>query len=176
MKTIILTLLILTIQLKGSSCDCNWGGSFINSIKNTDIVLIAKVINYDIYKTTNDTTFATVMKIEIIEIITLKDSSFKVNDFILKKKFFYVIGNTGNKCRPYISNFPIGTEWLFKLNSAKNNFFSIDFTISNCATNYVLIDNGIVKGNLFGKNQKFLSDALYQEMELNKFITKIKKQ
>lgn len=175
MKTIILILFLSTIQLNVFSCDCYWGGSFTNSVNNADIILTAKIISYDIFKVANDTSFATLMKIEVIEIVALKDSCFNVRDFVIKRKYFNIIGNTGSKCSPYISNFPIGTEWIFKLNKAKSNFFSIDFTVSNCATNYLLIDNGIVKGNLFGKNQKYLSDALYQEMKLRKFIAHIKK-
>lgn len=75
------------------------------------------------------------------------------------KKVITVSGDDGGQCRPYVSRFPVGTEWVLALEhaikdaeEARHYFMSEpdkgDFAISNCGAYWLAVKEGKVRGNV----------------------------
>lgn len=170
-------LLLLTIMfpILLYPCDCEWGGSFMESLTHADMIIQCEVVDYDLYKSKSQGIFPTIMSVEVKNIIFIRDDSFAIDDFRTKKKVLRIIGNVQSDCRPSIQSFEIGSKLILKVNKAKQNYYQIDFSVSNCAANYLVVEDGIVKGNISEKNQNTESDIRYQEMKIESFIKAVKK-
>lgn len=75
------------------------------------------------------------------------------------KKVISVSGDDGGQCRPYISRFPVGTEWILALGHAIKDAKEArdymmygpdkgDFAISNCGAYWLEVKEGKVRGNV----------------------------
>ncbi len=154
-------------------CDCIWGGSFFHSLKESDIIVMATVKGYDIYRELGDSIYPTVLIVEVDSLIAKKNGAFSPADFYLKSHEFRIVVFSAKSCSPLVEGFEIGTQWIFKFNKAKYNYVDAKFVLGHCATNYLLVEDQIVKGNIEGEDQQNYYDAVYQEMPLNNFIYKI---
>lgn len=160
------------------ACDCLWGGSFLDSSNHKDIVFLGRVIDYDQYSyiELDDTSFysPSVMIIEIQEIFKVGENSFTVYDHIDVGRKVKVLGNVHGNCRPEVKEFAIDSKWIFKLNKAKDhNYYNLDFTISNCATNYLRVNGNFVEGNIEGEDQKTMSDAVEVQIRIEELRERI---
>ena len=172
--------MFLFLSFNLQACDCIWGGSFFHSIDTTNTILIGKVVKYGGYELVerSDTSFyyPTTMIVEINEVLFKNDKSLLYKqrmklDLALDVK---VLGNVSNNCRPNISDFALGTTWLFKMSGVREfNYYQIDYSISNCSTNYLLVNEDVVFGNVFGENQKFEQDGVDIQMSIDEFKVKL---
>ena len=187
MRTVKLFLLVIIFIFPFNNtwgCDCLWGGSFLHSINESDIIFIGEIIDYDNYSfiERGDTSFyyPSVMIVKIKEILMLKENKFTVSDFMKPNRPVRVLGNIKSNCRPNVSKFKLGSKWVFKMQKAeKYNYFNIDLIVFNCATNYLKIENEKVFGNIEGENQKMKQDGVNIEMsiaELRKKIVALSKE
>lgn len=179
MRKLILSLILL-ISTKLIACDCLWHGSFLDTDLKNDIIFRGKVVGYDIYQLIikEDTSYylPTVLIVEIKEILYLeKDTTINLRSFFINEGYkSKVLCNRGGNCMPSASTFELNSEWVFQLNKAKAyNYYNIDYTISDCATNYIKYENGKVFGNIEGKNQEFRSDGVNIEMDYDVFKEKV---
>ena len=75
------------------ACTCAWAGPFTSVAPLADLVLRAKVLSYD----------KNSMKVSVLEVLRGRES----------RRTIRIWGDNGAQCSPYVSNFPIGTEWIF---------------------------------------------------------------
>jgi len=173
MKTNLIILLFLLSSTTVFSCDCIWGGSFLHSISESDIVIKGTVKGYDMYRKYGDSLYPTVLIVEVDSLIAKKKGAFSPVDFYLKAHEFRIVVFSWKSCSPYVDGFEIGTQWIFKFTKAKFNYMDVKFVLGYCATNYLEVENQIVKGNIDGENQHNYYESVYQEMKLSDFISKI---
>jgi hypothetical protein len=119
-------LALLLVPADTFACSCSWGGPFLTVAPKTALIVRAKVLGYSSYA----------MDVEIQE--TLK------GDATLKKVRIW--GDWGGDCRPYVSMFPVGTEWIFAISpdSSKKG----DYGISVCGEFWAEVNKETVKGFL----------------------------
>lgn len=177
------SLLLILGVIVGSNvfgCDCLWGGSFLGSENKSDIIFVGEIISYDGYSyiEKDDTSYysPSIMIISLKEVIYKKDGTFTYMGNIKTKEGMKirVLGNINNNCSPNVDDFKIGSQWIFRMDKAhENNYFGIDLTVSNCATNYLEIKDGKVFGNIEGENQKNTQDAVDIEISIDDLRKKI---
>jgi hypothetical protein len=178
MKKIIL-LISLLVGANSYSHDCLWAGSFLENSKNHDIIFKGKVVGYDIYRliSKEDTSYylPTVLIVEIEEIIYIKkDTSINIKKLFYEEGFkLRIICNVFGECRPSANKFKIDSKWIFQLNSARVNYYKLDYTINGSSTNYLKYEDNIIFGNIEGKNQEFESDGVNIEMDYEVFKEKV---
>ncbi len=109
-----LSVLLLAPSARGCSCVSN-GKSLVQLAKKSQLVIRGKVLEYNWYKSNlqgqrykdeqerKGTPLS--MTVEVEEVYKGKIKSRKV----------VVWGDNGMICRPYVTQFPIGTEWVFAL-------------------------------------------------------------
>jgi len=73
-----------------------------------------------------------------------------------------VWGDNGILCRPYVTQFPENSEWIFALNRGGDTWY-----ISICRENWLRVENGRTKGNIEGRGAS--------EMELEDLAAKLKR-
>jgi hypothetical protein len=89
------------------------------------------------------------MEVEVIETLAGETS----------KKVVSVSGDPGNQCRPYVSRFPVGTEWILALGPAAKSAAAVesfilpgpdkgDYAISSCGSYWLEVKDGKVIGNV----------------------------
>ncbi|MFQ3332921.1 MAG: hypothetical protein ACI8ZH_000815 [Flavobacteriales bacterium] len=163
----ILLIIGMVISTISFADDCLWGGSFLHSINKSDIIFIGKIVGYDVYSFVEkeDTSFyfPNVMIVEIEEIVKIRKSAFTVLDHMVVKRTVRVLSSRVNK-------FKVGSDWLFKMYKAGDNFFRIHLTLDTCLTSHLKIKDQTVYGNIYGKDQKLRSDGLEQQMKLNHLL------
>ena len=59
-------------------------------------------------------------------------------------------GDNGALCRPYVTSFPVGSEWVFALDGPGSKpGMTSDHTISACGSYWLAVrDGSLVRGNL----------------------------
>jgi len=181
MKNLFLLFIGMTIGINSFADDCLWGGSFLYSINESDIIFTGKIVGYDEYSfiEREDTSFyfPGIMIVEVKEIIKKRKNIFTVFDHMVINRTIRVLGVFELDSLDNIIDFKIGSNWLFKMYKAKDyNYFNIDLIVSSCATNYLEIKDQTVYGNINGKEQKLKSDGVELEMKLNHLLDIIKNQ
>jgi hypothetical protein len=77
-----------------------------------------------------------------------------------RKKRLRVAGGNGNLCRPYITEFPVGTEWVLGLYRAAKIDAVTDYSIKDCGTFWLQVVGGdMVEGNV---DEEKRGDAVQQ--------------
>ena len=164
MKQILTTIVILgsLLTFDIDACDCGYLGAFVYSNQATDIVVYGKVIEYDSIGTHGLRDNPHSMKFLVLE----KLRGIETKDTII------VWGDNGYECRPYIEHFEPNTEWILALDKY-NHSDSNHYEISICGEFYVPVNEGMVKGQIFGwrnKNDiKLYSYEFIKELVSNPF-------
>lgn len=92
---------------------------------------------------------ATEMEVEVLEVLAGE----------VENKVIAVSGDPGNQCRPHVSIFPVGTEWVPALDYAAKSKAAVDshlmpapdkgdYSISNCGAYWLAVKDGKVTGDI----------------------------
>jgi hypothetical protein len=111
--------------------------------KRSELVARAKVIEYRWHP--NDTARKyrpLAMILEIKEIYKGVVRSAKIT----------VWGDNGMQCRPYVMQFPIGTEWVFALSKDSERATKGEWVISVCGEYWLAVKGGNVTGKITDGN------------------------
>ena len=158
MKYLKTTFLFITaVLILGSAkdvvaCTCMWGGPFMKVAPASTLVVRGRILRH----TGDGPVSKTEMDVEVLEVISGRTD----------KRVITVSGDNGILCRPYVSAFQIGTEWVLALMRAGRNIQDKgDYAISICGTYWLKVIRGKVSGNIH--NTK-LSGAR-QQLSLREF-------
>lgn len=137
--------LVLTPIPSAQACTCAWAGPFASVALSADLVVRAKVLSYD----------KNSMKVSVLEVLRGREW----------RRTIRIWGDNGAQCSPYVSSFPIGTEWVFAIrkttSGAERGYFKRenvpgdwkkwgDYRISICGEFWLKVTGpnaiGIVRG------------------------------
>ena len=94
----------LTIASSASACSCAVGGSFEDISGEADTIVRARVLEHVFPDDSpHPNTIPTAMQVEVLEQVKGE----------VEGKQIVIAGDNGMLCRPYVSQFPVDTEWLF---------------------------------------------------------------
>ncbi|MGK0498388.1 MAG: hypothetical protein ACJAYG_000015 [Oceanicoccus sp.] len=150
-----------------AECDCLWQGSFAQSYRQADFIVSGTVIN----NKGNSADF----NIER----TLLDKGIGNKEFNSMIRFWADTAENIKQqlqvCRPAISDFPIGSEWVLALNKITDipdhgfnpntpnvSYGRInDYALSKCGGNWLRVNEGMVSGNLVkGRRWEWQNDSM----------------
>jgi len=175
--SIFLCICISNSYLNG--CDCSWGGSFINSFEHEDVIFIGQITGHEFYREliVEDSVInmPIVMNVRISEILFLDEENldYRIKMKTRKLTSLRILGYVDGDCGAPINQFSIGSTWVFKMNVPQSNYLNLDYVLSDCSTNYLLVKNDTVVGNIAGINQRTTKDKIYMEMPLTMFKEKL---
>ncbi|HEY9403643.1 MAG TPA: hypothetical protein VIQ24_13345 [Pyrinomonadaceae bacterium] len=154
------------------ACSCApLGGSFLTLAPASALVIRGRVLRH-----TGEGETRTEMDIEVLETLVGKTSQQVVS----------VSGDPGNLCRPYVSWFPAGTEWVLALEPAikdalvaRQSYFMSepdkgDYAISSCGAHWLKVKEGKVSGNIDRDDEE--RDGVRQEIPLKELRRRLEKK
>jgi hypothetical protein len=126
MKIALGFLLSIAAVLPAFACSCGSGGPFLAVAQNSDLIVYGKVVSHEAHG----------MDFEVLE-------SYKGFD---SRQVIRIWGDNGAQCRPYISKFPVGTQWLLALSPVRENRerSQPDYAISSCGEFALAVTGGTV--------------------------------
>lgn len=154
-QRLLLLLLVVTSSPYSLACECLWQGAFNKIITKADLIVTGKIL---VHK-------GNAADFEIAS--TLKGQEYN--------PIIRLWGNTGNLCRPNLTDFADGTEWLLALhrindevpggfnpNTPNISYGRIgDYALSNCGVYWLKYDYGLVTGNLInGQRWQYNNDKM----------------
>lgn len=110
---------------------------------NADLIVRAKVSNYygeryDGVKLAYDGV-KLAMEVEVLEVLKGQTRAKKIR----------IWGDDGRHCRPYVSAFPLQTEWLFAIEKLPaDERYPEDYYISNCGEYWLAVKESKVVGHI----------------------------
>jgi len=139
MKTRSLTgwVVFLTLLLPAGSeaCSCAWAGPLLKVAPAAEVVLRAKVLSH--HGRSRGVELA--MDVEVQEVF--KGAA--------KASRLRIWGDNGAQCRPYVSAFPVQTEWIFAISKLTGEKVRDgDYFISVCGDYWARVGNDHVSGRL----------------------------
>jgi len=163
---IIFFLQIISNNIIACECECLGDCSFHKTVKNSSFVALVRVISYDDYLD-NDADdiighadrMPHSMTVEVIKKYRGTETRARIK----------IWGDNGALCRPYISNFKIGSYFLIapsfikKPNKSSNKESSTDYEFFSCSTDYLIVD--MKKNIAYGKYSKQLNQIALDEFE-----------
>lgn len=144
-STVMKLLLLLLLPAIAHACTCSWTGPLLAVAPNADLIVRAKVLRYE----GNSRGVDLSMHVEVLEMLQGATSSMRIR----------IWGDNGSQCRPYVSAFPIGTEWIFAIKRMTGDHRG-DYSISVCGEYWANVENGIVIGRLTSPNPPGVNDML----------------
>lgn len=145
-------LLVVSPLMPVYGCSCGWSGPFLTVSSNAQIIVRGKVLAYK----GEARGVKLSMDFEVLEVIKGK----------LNKKTIRVWGDNGALCRPCVTQFPIGTEWILALNGLGSKpGIESEYAISVCGTYWLKVEEGKVIGNI--DNKEVMDSS--QSMPLDEF-------
>jgi hypothetical protein len=116
-------------------CECAWGGPFYRVAPRAEAVVRLKVLRY---RGTENGIPAS-MEAEVLEV--LKGT--------VAEKHLRIWGGKGWLCRPEVTQFPVGTEWILALDGPGSKYaIEGDHAVSVCGAYWLEVRDGCVRGNL----------------------------
>ncbi len=148
---------------------------FLDSCESADMIVVGKVIDYDVFVKYNDkeNTYPTVLVLEVIEIIAKNDSIYWNRPLIKTKKIFRILGYSKGNNGKNVQFFPKGSLWIFNLHNSFNKTYDINFFIDECSSSYLKILNNKAIGNIDGRNIDYYNQDAVSEMDLDSLKTRI---
>ncbi len=135
---IILTpfILLWLIPLENAfSCSCNWIGPFLKVAPQSEPLVRGVVLGYH----GEQRGLPLAMDIKVLEVYRGKTEESQIR----------IWGDNGWLCRPSVSQFPVGTEWIFALNGPGSKpGMSPGYALSVCGQFWLKVVDGKVIGNL----------------------------
>lgn len=158
----IITLGCLTILLlvpdRGEACSCMWAGPFLTVAPGTEAIVRAKVVGYH----AESRGIQLSMDVDVLEVMK----------GIVSSKRIRIWGDNGSQCRPYVSAFPVGTEWVLAVNRLKEGPSRGDFFVSVCGEYWAKVEGNAVLGRLTGSSPPTVSDVP-EHMSLDELRTRL---
>jgi hypothetical protein len=138
-RILLITAIFLTAWLvpvkDAIACDCAWMGPFLTVGPRSSLVVRGRVIGY--YGKGKESPPA--MDLEVLEAFCGENP----------KSPLRVWGDNGMLCRPYVTLFPVGTEWIFALDGPGSKpDMSSGHAISICGEFWLRVEGEKVKGNI----------------------------
>jgi hypothetical protein len=125
----------LLLPLRSEACSCAWAGPLLKVAPAAELVLRAKVRGY--YGRSRGVDLA--MDVEVQEVFKGATKASRLR----------IWGDNGAQCRPYVSGFPVETEWIFaisKLTGERGR--DGDYFIGGCGEYWARVENDNVTGRL----------------------------
>jgi hypothetical protein len=120
-----------------AACECFWVGPFLTVAPACSSIVRARVLEHHGGPAASRS--AESMDLDIREVLRGR----------LAQRRLRVWGDNGMLCRPPVTQFPIGTEWVFALNGPGSKpGMSPGPSISVCGTYWLRVADGTVVGNL----------------------------
>jgi hypothetical protein len=124
-----------------SACSCLWAGGFLTVAPNAEIIVRARVVDYHGRNRKVDLA----MDVEVAEVLKGGSVPARVR----------VWGDSGALCRPYVSAFPRGTEWIFAIRPLSGSrepdaHRGGDFYIPGCGAYWLEVKGDRVRGHIRG--------------------------
>lgn len=143
-------LFLFAATLKAYPCDCNYMGSFIKVTSYTSLTALVKVKKYlssrDIYNIKTPMS----MEVEIIEVYR----------GVEVRKTVIVWGDNGALCRPYLSQFKEGKQYVMSFftgtyGGSHAEEKASDYAIANCGAYWLPVDveHSTVTGDIDSDNR-----------------------
>jgi hypothetical protein len=144
----VLSLLSILANAQPSEpCQCLWQGSFSTIVTRSDFIASGEVI----------TTKGNSIDFKIARIMADRKINFREFNETIR-----IWGDDGKQCRPDISDFPVGSQWVMalkKITDSKPDGFNPntpnisygrinDYYLSKCGAYWLYLDEGYVVGNL----------------------------
>lgn len=155
-----MTMLIALQPAPAAACSCMWAGPFLKVAPGAEVIVRARVVDYHGRNRKVDLA----MDIEVQEVIKGREVGKRVR----------VWGDNGAYCRPYVSGFPRGTEWLFAITRLKSTASDPgsapgDYFINGCGAYWVRVEGESATGHIRAGNpgeptQAMPLDELRREM------------
>ncbi|NJY64318.1 hypothetical protein HC174_16390 [Salinimicrobium sp. CDJ15-81-2] len=171
MKTTKLTIIFILFSTVSFACSCDWGGNFISTAKNADLVVLAKVVQHNFHLEKNGKTFSSLeeaveetfkseydnetdfyesIDLEILEVIKGRET----------RKIIRIFASDGADCRSGVRNFETGKTYLFTPTLSKYSLTDMpneketDFFLWSCSETSIeyRADNNKVYGLIKGKS------------------------
>lgn len=171
MKKTKLTFIFILFSTASFACSCDWGGNFIRTAKNADLVILAKVIGHNFHLEKNGKIFSSIeetveetfkseydnetgfyesIDLEIIELIKGSET----------RKIIRIFASDGADCRSGVRDFETGKTYLFTPTFSKYSLSDMpneketDYFLWDCSETsieYIAEKNkvyGLIKGKL----------------------------
>lgn len=144
LKAFFLPLIVLLIVLTANdtfACTCGAvANPFFKVAPKSVLVIRGKILRH-----TGSGEVKTEMDVEVFETLAGKTD----------KSVISISGDPGNLCRPYVSGFPVATEWVLALQPANKSDSGLmrepdrgDYAISSCGAYWLKVKDGKAIGNL----------------------------
>lgn len=157
---VIAAVLTMLSSTSAHACSCAWAGPFLNVAPGTPLIVRARVVGHSMRS--RDVDLA--MDVEVLEV--LKGSA--------KGKRIRIWGDNGAQCRPYVSAFPVQTEWFFAITELREDGpGNGDYVISVCGEFWARVEGDNVTGRLSSPTPPSVKDTP-EKMSLKEFTDRLK--
>ena len=155
-------LVVLIAQTVVVACSCAWSGPFLSVASSADVIVYGTVLRYG-----NESRGVKLsMDVQVREVLKGQES----------RKTIRVWGDNGAQCRPYVSSFPVGTEWIWAMQhlppdtKGPHGESPNDYTIWVCGGNWLQVQGNQVSGHV---SSKMVTDP-EQQVSFNELRQQIK--
>ncbi len=139
LPSIIIGFSTLLLTLPAYACSCAPSkSSFVQLTQRSELVMRGKVVEY--YWNKGDTEHKTTPLAMMVEVKEVYKGATKLSKIT-------VWGDNGAQCRPYVTQFPIGTEWVLAL-SKDNETKEGELAISVCGKYWLQVKGSHVVGKI----------------------------
>lgn len=154
-----LAVLMLFAPDRSEACSCSWAGPFLSVAPGAESIVRARVVAY--HGKSRGVDLA--MDVDVLEVLKGVVASRRIR----------IWGDNGSQCRPYVSGFPVDTEWVFAINRLKQVGSFGDFFVNGCGEYWAKVEVGTVVGRLTSATPPSVSDVP-QRMTLKELRTRLK--
>jgi hypothetical protein len=150
-NTVILGFSALLLAPSASACSCiSSNRSFVQLAQRSELVIRGKVIEYGWYKDDKAKTRPPLMM--TVEVKEVYRGVTKSNKIIVQ-------GDNGIICRPYVNQFPVGTEWVLAL--SKDSWTKKgELAVSGCGEYWLKVNGSNAVGKITHGNPKAKAQAM----------------
>lgn len=149
-------------------CKCGADSPFMRVAKNSPLVIVGEVKKYEPGER------AGYMVLDVKKVLKGNEVRTEIN----------VWGDDGKSCRPYVSNFPVGTTWVFALKEEKET--EDDYYLSVCGQYWLRLKDKDAHGIVYNENERviiplsklskeFLEESPVGRKTYSEFITSMSK-
>ena len=143
------------------ACSCAWAGSFLTVAPGAAAIVRARVTAY--HGRSRDIDLA--MDVDVVEVMK----------GVVGSKRIRIWGDNGAQCRPYVSGFPVGTEWLFAIDQLKQIGKPGDYFINGCGEYWAKVEGSTAVGRLTSPNPPAVSDVP-ERMSLDELRSRLRQR
>ncbi len=111
------------------------GRPFLTVAPRAETIIRATVVNYHGKSRGVDLS----MDVDVLEVLK----------GVVASKRIRIWGDNGSQCRPYVSGFPVGTEWVFAISRLRQvGSTPADFFVNGCGEYWAKVESSAVLGRL----------------------------